>query len=125
MWVYQQSTGRLYHGTTLVATGYAGHGEGVNNPAMQHVENVGPLPCGFYTIQSPVDHPHCGRYALRLVPDAENDMGGRAGFLMHGDNPDMNFTASNGCPIQAYLIRKQVWESGDHRLQVVPGPPAS
>ncbi len=40
-WTYYSATGDLYQDGTLVATGYAGHGDGVNNPDMQNVSNVG------------------------------------------------------------------------------------
>jgi len=41
-WQYSQSTGQLTHidangNSTNAGTGYAGHGQGVNNPAMQNV----------------------------------------------------------------------------------------
>ena len=121
--IYQQSSGALYHNTDLLGVGYAGHGAGLNNPAMQFVEGVGPLPCGWYTIGEPFTHPHCGPFSMRLTPDAANEMFGRAGFLMHGDNADCNHTASDGCIAIDRAIREGVWNSTDHRLLVVPGPP--
>ena len=123
--IYQQSTGNIYHDTTPLGTGYAGHGLGLNNPAAQFIEGVGPLPCGWYTIGTPFDHPHCGPYAMRLTPDACTEMNGRAGFLMHGDNAASNHSASDGCIVMARDIREAVWASGDRRLLVVEGPPVA
>ena len=53
-WVWKQSTGELFlRGspvTTPFATGYAGYGEGRNNPDMQCVQDIGPIPRGGYTM---------------------------------------------------------------------------
>jgi hypothetical protein len=54
-WIWHQSTGQLQHvdnngHVTNVGTGYAGHGDRVNNPAMQNAPNTGPIPQGTYTI---------------------------------------------------------------------------
>ena len=119
--IYQQSTGNLYHDTTPLGTGYAGHGLGLNNPAAQFIEGVGPLPCGWYTIGAPFDHPRCGPFTMRLTPDADTEMNGRAGMCMHGDTASENHTASDGCIVAARDIRETVWASGDRRLLVVPG----
>lgn len=118
-WKYQQSTGELSHDGELVATGYAGHGEGKNNPEMQAVHDVGPLPVGQYWIQAPQDTATHGPYVLRLEPGAGNEMYGRAGMLMHGDSKSDPGNASHGCIIMPRTVRTQVWESGDRALEVV------
>jgi hypothetical protein len=132
MLTYEQSTGRLYdaHGARL-GIGYAGGDrgnvpQGVNNPAMQNIPNVGPLPCGIYTIEAPIDHPECGKYFLRLIPSAANQMFGRGGFGMHGDlvSAPGKQEASDGCPIQELATRIAVWTGGDHTLEVVATLPA-
>ena len=103
----------------LSAKGSAGHGEGKNNGALQADSNVGPLPCGWYTIQyPPFRHNHCGEFCLRLIPDKENQMFGRSGFLIHGDNA--TGTASHGCIVQPRNIRELIVKEGFTRLQVVP-----
>ena len=121
-WTYEQSTGYLYHDGVYEGIGYAGHGAGLNNPAMQGVHDVGPLPVGLYTMEAPFDHPHCGRYSIRLTPDPANDMRGRDGFYIHGDNQALNRSASNGCIVAPIAVRTHVWASGDHELRVIPGP---
>lgn len=121
MWIYQQSTGKLTLNGTLIGTGYAGHGAGKNNPAMQSVHNVGPLPEGFYTIGAveAVGPGMTGKYVLPLTPDPKNAMFGRSGFFMHGDNPQMNFTASDGCMVFGFTSRLKVATSTDRELQVI------
>lgn len=119
MWTYEQVTGRLLHEGDLVATGYSGAGVGKNNPAMQDVHNVGPIPVGNYAIKAPVDTVTHGPYVLALEPAADNEMFGRSGFLMHGDSVVHPGTASEGCIIQARKTRESVWESGDFNLEVV------
>jgi hypothetical protein len=123
MWTYEQASGRLLDdGGEVVGIGYSGFGDGKNNPDAQHIPNVGPLPCGFYTIGPPRDSQTHGPFVLPLTPDVENEMFGRSAFLMHGDSVHKPGTASLGCMIQCRDVREnKVWASGDRRLQVVPG----
>ena len=103
----------------LFGTGWAGHSQGKNNPDMQNVKSIGPLPQGWYTIMPPHDNPHTGPYTMDLVPDKENKMFGRDLFRIHGaalHNPEMS---SDGCIVQIRTVRESIWNSGYHRLQVI------
>lgn len=119
MWVYSQKTGLLTNGT-LSSHGYSGHPPYVNDPAAQHLHCLGPIPRGFYDmvelIEGQTKH---GPYVIRLQPHAENDMGERAGFLIHGDNIEKPGHASDGCIIQPRVGREAVWQSNDHLLEVI------
>ena len=120
MWKYSQSTGELLNDAgEHVAFGYSGaQPDGYNNPEMQSVPDVGPIPQGRWTIVGPpVDmHPE-GPYVLHLAPDPGTNTFARSGFLVHGDTaPPGN--ASHGCIIFARNIRQIVWESGDTDLLV-------
>lgn len=118
-WTYKQSSGQLLHNGQLVATGYSGHGEGLNNPAMQDVVGVGPIPAGAYLIgapKNPIDH--LGPIAMPLTPTAGNDADGRSAFFMHGDNASADHSASDGCIIMPPQVRGLVRDSGDHALEV-------
>ena len=64
-------------------------------------------------------HPQCGPMSMRLTPQDGTDTFGRDGFLIHGDNQDMNHTASHGCIILPKIIRAAISASGDHVLEVV------
>ena len=121
-WVYQQATGHLFLNTIFIGTGYCGHGSGLNNPAAQDQQNIGPIPTGSYAI-GPVHTPpdHLGPLALPLYPDPTNQMYGRFGFFMHGDNQYANHSASNGCIIMGPDIRRQVSSGDDKTLVVVSG----
>jgi Protein of unknown function (DUF2778) len=120
MWTYVQTSGELIAPDgEVVSTGYSGAGAGKNNPTEENVQNVGPIPEGFYDIQQPEDSPTHGPYSLPLLPDAGNSMFGRSAFLIHGDSIERPGAASEGCIIQPRVARDRVWESGDHRLQVV------
>lgn len=121
MWTYEQSTGRLSHDGTIVGTGYSGAGDGKNNPSMQNVVGVGPIPCGLYVIGEPFNSTDHGPFAMHLYPDAENEMFGREGFLMHGDSIQHPGNASEGCIIMPREVRTQVWDSGDRALTVISG----
>ncbi len=122
MWTYKQSTGILTASDgTEYDGGYSGHGEGVNTPSMQDVPDVGPIPQGFYTIANWHTDPEKGPLVAELIPDAENEMFGRSGFLMHGDlvgKVGLRL-ASHGCIIEPHGTRMTVHNSGDGRLQVI------
>ena len=119
MWVYEQLTGRIVGPTGQLFTGYSGLGEGKNNPTEENIRDVGPIPEGFYDILTPEYSPDHGPFAMRLMPDADNTMFGRTGFLMHGDSIEHPGAASEGCIIMDHAARERIWWSGDHRLQVV------
>lgn len=118
MFVWEIHSGTLYASTGLkVAQGYSGLGIAKNDPQAEMLPNQGPIPEGKYTIEAPRDTATHGPYVLPLVPDPENEMHGRAGFLIHGDN--ITHTASEGCIILARADREHIWTSGDHRLEVI------
>ena len=120
MFKYSQSTGALDDANeTFIGRGYSGAGEGKNNPAMQDIPDVGPIPQGQYTIQPPVDTVTHGPYVLALVPNEWNEMYGRSGFLIHGDSVVAPGTASKGCIVLPHDVRVRIWESLDRRLAVV------
>jgi hypothetical protein len=119
MYNYQQSSGRLDHDGVLLLVCYAGHGAGLNNPAMQDQHDVGPLPLGRYTLTALIDSPHTGLSTIILDPDPANRMFGRSGFRIHGDNGNANHTASDGCIIAGHTAdRIRIWRSGDRDLNV-------
>jgi hypothetical protein len=124
MWTYVQSTGDLQQDGTKIATGYSGFDNGKNNPSMQAVPNVGPIPQGDWTIVGPpANTPDHGPFVLRLEPAARTNTFGRSGFLMHGDSIESPGCASHGCVIMPRPVREQVWNSGDTDLEVVPALP--
>lgn len=119
-WTYAQKTGDLEQDGRHVATGYSGAGDGKNNPNMQQVRNVGPIPEGDWTITGPpVNTEDHGPYVLLLNPTAETETFGRSGFLMHGDSKEHPGGASEGCVILPRAVREKVWTSGDRDLKVV------
>lgn len=122
MWEYAQGSGELYFDSELVATGYSGLGEGKNNPALEGVKDVGPIPRGFYTIGAPenVDTPgKHGKFVLRLTPVEGTNTHGRDGFLIHGDAFDHPGAASEGCIVVARPARDRIAASGETLLHVV------
>ncbi len=122
-WIYIQQTGELLNAkeTPEIFTGYAGQGEGRNNPAMQHVKNVGPLPCGWYTAgELEPTHGALGVFVMALKPDPGNEMYGRGDFYCHGRKSPTDLTASHGCIVQDRRARLKFAASDDKRLQVVP-----
>ena len=119
-WTFNQKTGELQQDGRHVANGYSGAGQGKNNPDLQHVRNVGPIPQGEWTVAGPpVDSAEHGPYVLRLEPSDATETFGRSGFLMHGDSKTAPGTASHGCVIMPKFVREEVWQSGDRTLEVV------
>ena len=128
MWTYSQSSGVLADPTGKpCAAGYSGHGPGLNNPAMQDIHNIGPVPQGLYSLGAPLDHPTCGPFAIPLIPHDGNEMFGRSGFYVHGD--DVRYpgqeVASDGCIVLDRPDREAVWnarfgplDTTDHILKV-------
>ena len=119
-WTYAQKSGELQQDCKPVSTGYSGADAGKNNPAMESVPNVGPIPRGDWTIAGPpVDSKDHGPYVLKLNPESSTDTHGRSGFLMHGDSKEHPGSASHGCIILTRAAREKVWQSGDRDLEVV------
>ena len=124
MWALYQSTGEFTHDDVHVAWAYSGHGEGKNNPAMQSVPNVGPLPRGRWTF-GPLenDHPHLGPDVMPLTPVMGTVTFGRSGFFCHGDSISHPGDASDGCLILAHNVRLAVADSPDKDLLVTDVQP--
>jgi hypothetical protein len=117
---YEQQTGRFYSDSGwLFGTGFAGNGEGKNNPSMQHIKNKGPLPCGSYKIGKPYDSPHTGPFTIPLEPFPENEMYGRSDFKIHGINARNPEMSSEGRICLPFKSRKEIAASTDKTLQVI------
>lgn len=128
MWTYEQASGKFSQDGVYLVTGYSGWddgdnisepGEGKNNPDMQAVKNIGPIPVGQYTIGPAYDTATHGPIVMRLTPKQGTETFGRSGFLIHGDSLRAPGTASHGCIILPRKIREQVASSGDTDLEVV------
>ncbi|WP_160172464.1 tlde1 domain-containing protein [Caballeronia sordidicola] len=127
-WLYEQKSGHLFwSGTpvvTPIATGYSGAGTPKNNPDMQCVSELGPIPQGYYDIGDPVTiaaGAHEIPYAVPLTPAKGTDTCKRTGFYFHGESRTSPQWASAGCIIVGLDIRKKIVQSGDRVLHVVAG----
>ena len=119
-WIYVQKTGALLRNNRPVATGYSGFDNGKNNPEMQAVPNLGPIPQGGWTIVGPpFNSTEHGPYVMRLAPDKNTRTFGRSGFLLHGDSIEAPGCGSRGCIVMPRTIRELVWQSGERELEVV------
>ena len=119
MWIYSQSSGNLWDDRGLLITrGYSGGGEGLNNPKLEAVKNIGPIPRGMWVLSCLYDSKSVGPHAIVLEPSGHNALE-RTYFRIHGDNRHMNKTASEGCVILPRPIREKVWNSGDKLFLVI------
>jgi hypothetical protein len=119
-WTYEQATGMLLHDGQPYGRGYSGRADGRNDPAMESVEGVGPIPRGAYRIGRAFSHPKLGPVTMRLFPAPGADTHGRSGFCMHGNNAAND--ASHGCIILGPKERTGVDQAvaqGDDQLEVV------
>jgi len=124
MWTFVQRTGEVLHNDAHFCFGYAGaQPDGYNNPEAQAIHNVGPLPCGRYTMGKPYDSPHTGPFTIPLMPNAQNTMYGRSEFKIHGDDVKNPGHGSDGCIVLSRTNRQLMWESGDDDLLVVAESP--
>jgi hypothetical protein len=121
MWVYFQLSGELHHNGNFITRGWAGKLNGYKNPLAQDQHNIGPLPCGFYTIGKGYEHRELGLVTMNLTPDPENEMFGRSDFRIHGSSEKEPLLSSEGCIILMRLIREAVDYDTDKQLQVISG----
>jgi hypothetical protein len=101
MCVYLQHSGELFRSNELRREGYSGHGIlGINNPSMEDIPYIGPIPRGLYSIRErkPFEVPGSSlkELVLRLDPIG-HDAKKRSPLLVHGDSTKGN--ASRGCII--------------------------
>jgi hypothetical protein len=121
MWTYSQSTGAVQDASgKCVATGYSGYGAGVNDPDLQNVVDIGPIPRGLWSIGAPRSDEHLGPFCMPSIPHADTSTFGRDGFFIHGDEIGHvgEHLASHGCIILDRATREAIWASGDHILKV-------
>jgi hypothetical protein len=118
-WQRDQSAGELSRDGNAVSRGYSGRGRGRNNPALQAMAGVGPVPRGRWTIAGRYDTARVGPCTLVLEPAEGTRTFGRSAFRNHGDSMRAPGTASRGCIILPRRVREAIWVSGDRDLLVV------
>ncbi len=123
---YSQGTGHLvcyddYTNNEVVNEyGYSGRGEGKNNPLMEHVKDVGPIPRGLWSIGPAYDSDKCGAVTIPLDASFGTETYGRSDFRIHGD--DGFGTASEGCIVMSLDVRNIIDNSGGGTIEVYVSP---
>lgn len=118
-WFYSQADHTFKkHDTLITNDAYSGTGGGRNNPLMQKVKDVGPIPVGMYHIDAATNSRHTGPLTLPLRPMQGTDTFGRTAFRIHGDN--RTHDASHGCIILGHALRLQISHCHDRTLVVTP-----
>lgn len=119
MWTFNSRSGLFSHDGEAIANGYSGYGYGRNNPEMECIADVGPIPRGKWHITLPAfDHPHLGPTVMLLSPEYGTDTHRRFGFLIHGDSKSHPGLASHGCIILDKMTRDRISASRDSELEV-------
>lgn len=111
-YVFMSDEGRLYNADGFVCDAYSGYGAGKDNPVLQDVRDVGPIPEGLYVLGAPRLDPKLGPDAIPLTPAIGTNTFGRNGFFIHGDSIDHPGCASHGCVIVPPWVRSAM-QSGD------------
>jgi lipoprotein-anchoring transpeptidase ErfK/SrfK len=116
MWTYRSSDGELCHDGVFRGTGYSGAAEGRNNPGLESMQSIGPIPRGRYRIGAPYTSEHLGPLVMALDPVGHSAYG-RTLFRIHGDNA--RHDASHGCIVLGPGLRQEIAGSADTELEVV------
>jgi Protein of unknown function (DUF2778) len=118
-WVYNQRTGQIWHNGLVMGAGYSGHGQGKNNPLMEQIKDMGPIPRGTYRIDGAYNHIKLGPMTMNLDPLPGTETFGRGSFRIHGDDIEHPGCGSDGCIVQSRLTRETIAESDDRILDVI------
>jgi hypothetical protein len=119
VWTYTQQTGELQHNGQHEARGYSGNGQGKNNPEMEAIHYIGPIPRGLWTIGKVFEGHASGPHAISLYPFPETNTFGRQLFFIHGDRIGHAGDASKGCLVFDPFTRGRLAETPDKILQVI------
>lgn len=112
---YVQATGELDIDGHFEGFGYSGTGEGRNNPEMEAVQSVGPIPRGKYSVGAMRDGGTLGPMVFDLLPQGHSAHG-RSLFRIHGDNKTHD--ASHGCIVAGRSVREEIASSAQSTLLV-------
>lgn len=123
MWIWKQSKGELWRNGDIISRGYSGYKRGKNNPSLQGVIGIGPIPRGKWKIVEVYNSAQVGPFAITLhavdaALDDRHDLTGRNGFRIHGDSIKSPGNASHGCIILPRYVREKIWNSKDRELLV-------
>ena len=121
MWIYQQSTGKLFDPKGVhIATGYSGSEDdlGKNKQDLEHKRSVGPIQRRAWVMGDAYRSRKVGPIAIPLTPHG-HDARGRTYFRIHGDSVSRPGRASMGCMIFNRIMREQMSLSRDRLLTVI------
>lgn len=118
MWTYTQLRGQALNNGDLIGIGYSGYGSGKNNPDMESVPDVGPIPRGQWRIVRWDDHHGEKGPQVAVLEPVGHNAHGRSEFLIHGDSSAHPGQASHGCIIMGRDIRDQWRQSGNMEIMV-------
>ena len=112
VYTYNQTTGEFKSAIGEITKGYSGFGEGKNNPAMEGIADVGPIPVGSYECLTPINSKNLGPDSIALIASEDTNTFGRSAFYIHGDSVNHPGLASHGCIIIPPGTRKAI-KKGD------------
>lgn len=108
LYTYCQTTGIMHDfAGSIIGIGYSGYGEGKNDHSKQYERNVGPIPCGLWTIDGFYQSKRLGADCISLSP-YRHDAYGRVFFRIHGDSRENPGDASKGCIVLGPQTRAMI-----------------
>ena len=100
------------------SSAYSGAPGHVNKPGDVALVGLGPIPPGDWHVGLPHNHGKLGPLCFRLRPGVNTDVHRRSEFFIHGDNRDLNQSASSGCIILSRTGRAAMVEYRVRHLTV-------
>lgn len=105
---------------SIIGVGYSGQTSYLNQPYWDSTRDQGCIPAGKYTLNGPKEDFRKGPDVFWLIPDPENNMKSRSGFMIHGDLIDAippykvttDHKASDGCIVCPPWTRS-IFKDGD------------
>lgn len=121
--VYSQSSGLLFiedgdGNRAVLASGYSGHGEYINDPEAEERVGRGPIPRGVWRVGGAIQHPRLGPVVFSLSP-VGHDAYYRSEFFIHGDNSRGDRSASTGCIVVGRPAREVIRALKISTLEVI------
>jgi hypothetical protein len=120
-YVYSQSTGQLRLGDLLLGTGFSGSGNGRNNPKLERMFKIGPIPAGDYTIGNKfTEADGAVRFELKPMVNSTNRWPREVFWMAADTTPPGGNPASYITLSRDVLSKIEYQDNPKNRLKVVP-----
>lgn len=126
MMIYQQDTGLMFLDGAILGEGYSGQPPYVNSHADEDRLDLGPIPCGLWSVGPAYEDGELGPLVMNLDAMPGTPTYDRIEFRIHGDSITNPGYASKGCIVMPESTRLAIIQSKETLLSVrlsSDGPP--